>query len=450
MNERARVSHLKPKETEQGHRARHQEAQPSFDKFLGWDQGLLSLTETPFYPRVDEHAAFLASAPPGPPLTNFVMRLQRTYGNRYVQRLMQSMRVQAKFTVNPPNDVYEQEADRVADAVTGAVTSQTQRQEEEEEIQMQPAESESATVSEELETSINNAKGTGQPLSDIVREPMERAIGADFSGVRVHTDSEADVLNQQLNARAFTTGQDIFFREGEYSPGSGSGQKLIAHELTHVVQQGGARVDAKHNESPTLSEKTLEGEKGNLIGIVEEKSPDTWVERNDDGPSGGVIQRDGKKAGVESFKVEWTKNARAGAKTAKLRLDYTAKFKKDDAHDPALAEFRQNAMTKYEITDGPHKGTRGDTSPLHDDNYSRADDLRGHSKSDVDFYSNDNPGFTYDSLDANDVVDYSFTAEQMIIDTSDGDKEIAKRGPYTAKITGKHERAYPDVPKTFS
>jgi hypothetical protein len=70
---------------------------------------------------------------------------------------------------------------------------------------------------------------------------MERAFGADFSSVKVHTDAEADTLNQELNARAFTTGQDIFFRQGEYSPGSGSGQKLIAHELTHVVQQNGNR-----------------------------------------------------------------------------------------------------------------------------------------------------------------------------------------------------------------
>jgi hypothetical protein len=78
---------------------------------------------------------------------------------------------------------------------------------------------------------------------------MERAFEADFSGVKVHTDTEADIMNRQLNARAFTTGQDIFFREGEYSPSSGSGQKLIAHELTHVVQQTGkGKVQRKVNK----------------------------------------------------------------------------------------------------------------------------------------------------------------------------------------------------------
>jgi len=71
---------------------------------------------------------------------------------------------------------------------------------------------------------------------------MERAFGADFSGVRVHTDPEADALNQQISAKAFIAGPDMFFREGEYSPGSDTGRELIAHELTHVVQQVGSRL----------------------------------------------------------------------------------------------------------------------------------------------------------------------------------------------------------------
>jgi hypothetical protein len=69
---------------------------------------------------------------------------------------------------------------------------------------------------------------------------MEAAFGVDFGGVRVHADTEADTLNRSLNARAFTTGQDIYFRQGGYSPGSSSGRELIAHELVHVVQQTGA------------------------------------------------------------------------------------------------------------------------------------------------------------------------------------------------------------------
>ncbi len=70
-------------------------------------------------------------------------------------------------------------------------------------------------------------------------------MGADFSGVRVHTGGQADTLNRNLSARAFTTGQDIFFKQGEYSPGSSGGRELLAHELTHVVQQNGDSVQTK-------------------------------------------------------------------------------------------------------------------------------------------------------------------------------------------------------------
>lgn len=154
-----------------------------------------------------------------------------------------------------------------------------------------------------------------------------------------------------------------------------------------------------------------------------------------------------KKAGVESFTVEWSKGLTAGPTAANLRLEYNAKFKKDDDHDPALAEFRQNAMTRWEITDGPRKGAKGDTSPLHDDHYSRADDVAGHKITDQLFTSNDNPGWDTGQLDKDDVLDYAFTAEQMIIDTSDGNKVIEKRGPHTATIKGKDPRAYGNVPK---
>jgi hypothetical protein len=63
-------------------------------------------------------------------------------------------------------------------------------------------------------------------------------MGHDFSDVRVHTSSESDELNKQLSAEAFTTGKDVFFSQGAYDPDSGSGRELLAHELTHVVQQG--------------------------------------------------------------------------------------------------------------------------------------------------------------------------------------------------------------------
>ena len=97
-----------------------------------------------------------------------------------------------------------------------------------------------AEASEEVEERIQRSRGQGQPLGGSVRAPMEQAFGADFSSVRIHTDGESNELNQVVQAKAFTTGQDIYFRGGAYEPGSRGGQELLAHELTHVVQQGGA------------------------------------------------------------------------------------------------------------------------------------------------------------------------------------------------------------------
>ncbi|MEM9805913.1 MAG: DUF4157 domain-containing protein [Cyanobacteria bacterium P01_D01_bin.56] len=93
-----------------------------------------------------------------------------------------------------------------------------------------------------MESSINRAKGSGQALDPNLQQSMGQSMGADFGGVKVHTDAQADELNRSIQAKAFTTGNDVFFRRGEYQPASRNGQELIAHELTHVVQQGGASV----------------------------------------------------------------------------------------------------------------------------------------------------------------------------------------------------------------
>ncbi|NES83110.1 MAG: DUF4157 domain-containing protein [Moorea sp. SIO2B7] len=88
-----------------------------------------------------------------------------------------------------------------------------------------------------FERSLNRAKRGGSPLDRAFRAKVEPAMGADFSGVKVHTDSEADRLSQSIQAKAFTTGEDIFFKKGEYKPGSQKGQELLAHELTNVIQE---------------------------------------------------------------------------------------------------------------------------------------------------------------------------------------------------------------------
>ncbi|HEV8572894.1 MAG TPA: DUF4157 domain-containing protein [Actinomycetota bacterium] len=97
-----------------------------------------------------------------------------------------------------------------------------------------------ADVDDTIARAIQSKRGGGSTLDEGSRQKMERTMGEDFSGVRVHNDTEADSLSRSVKAKAFTTGQDIFFRSGEYQPGSGDGDKLLAHELTHVVQQRNA------------------------------------------------------------------------------------------------------------------------------------------------------------------------------------------------------------------
>ena len=96
-----------------------------------------------------------------------------------------------------------------------------------------------------VERSIDQARGGGNALDGATLDRMNDSFGADFSGVRVHTGGDADQMNRAVDAKAFTTGKDIFFREGAYQPGSTEGRGLLAHELTHVVQQTGDGVQMK-------------------------------------------------------------------------------------------------------------------------------------------------------------------------------------------------------------
>lgn len=108
-------------------------------------------------------------------------------------------------------------------------------------------------VAAEVEASIHSAQA-GHVLDATTRESMEAAFGADFGAVRVHTNEHADQLNRALQARAFTTGERIFFSRGAYDPTSAAGSELLAHELTHVVQQGGGRAGRKVQAQLTVSE----------------------------------------------------------------------------------------------------------------------------------------------------------------------------------------------------
>jgi hypothetical protein len=192
-----------------------------------------------------------------------VKQLQRMVGNQMVARMVADsrqarppaaqrsiVRVQAKLTVGPVGDRYEREADQIASQVMRMKTpvQRPQDKEEQQGVQRTPeiqrsspaADQGSFDVDKGWEQRLNSSKGKGQPLPDSTRSFMESRFKSDFGKVRVHSGGDSVQMSKEINAQAFTRGSDIHFAAGKYNPHSSGGQKLLAHELTHVVQQGGA------------------------------------------------------------------------------------------------------------------------------------------------------------------------------------------------------------------
>lgn len=197
-----------------------------------------------------------------------LLQLQRTYGNRTVRRLIEE-RIQPKLTVGRPDDKYEREADRVAKQVMrmpelatspptagreAAPAGRIQRMcsrcqqrfkqgkplncaECEEKIRRKEVSPNPLAMDDGLKQKIQAAQRGGELLPESVRSFFEPRFGLDFGDVRVHTGRQANEAARSMNAEAFTLGQDVVFRSGAYRPGTTAGKQLLAHELTHVVQQ---------------------------------------------------------------------------------------------------------------------------------------------------------------------------------------------------------------------
>jgi hypothetical protein len=258
--------------------------------------------------------------------------------------------VQAKLTIGEPGDQYEQEADRVAAEVVQRmnapeappITPPPRGDGEDKTIQRKPVIPITAgmpaprediqrkgqivagnvpDLQADFEKQINQARGGGRPLDAAFRAKIEPAMGADFSGVRVHTDTKADQMSQAIQAKAFTTGSDVFFRQGTYDPGSRGGQELIAHELTHVVQQ----VAETSRRTDEKGEATEGG------GILRRHSAPSRVlqMKGVGGQKIGFKQKNEQedKAAWEKLKQCW-KKAKNARKSAKANIESTLAAKK--------------------------------------------------------------------------------------------------------------------------
>jgi hypothetical protein len=172
-----------------------------------------------------------------------------------VRRSLAAPHLQAKLTVNRPGDEHEREADRVADEVTRGGMASVSPPGPPGELKRSAGAGAARSPSSQRPApdSVHQALGSpGRPLETGLRQRFEPRFGFDFGSVRIHPESPSA---RDVSARAYTVGAHIAFAPGEYAPGTGTGDRLIAHELTHVVQQAGAPARLQRDTSGKKEEE---------------------------------------------------------------------------------------------------------------------------------------------------------------------------------------------------
>ena len=219
-----------------------------------------------------------------------IEEMHTTYGNMAVQRMLDenqelSEDVSASnLHLNAVDDQFEQEADSVAKKVVRKlddplfqeeIKAVNQHKQNGAEVQAKRAMAagdlhHGGKISANFAQQIENARGGGETLPNTQRLAMEKAFGTDFSNVRIHRNKKADELNQALNARAFTSNEDVFFKSGEFHPNSRESKELLAHELTHVLQQRNEVVARQEVEKVDFEDdpETVVGVRGPFINTV--------------------------------------------------------------------------------------------------------------------------------------------------------------------------------------
>ena len=232
-----------------------------------------------------------------------VLALQRSAGNRAVTQVLEAeggnrpptgnvhhtmaggecsecskkkrLGLQTKLKVNEPGDIYEQEADRIADEVMAtpahhAVSGAPPR--------IQRFSGQSTGQMDAAPASVDHALASpGRPLEPALRQDMEQRFGYDFSRVRVHSGAAAEQSAQDVNAHAYTVGHNIVFGAGRFAPGTQEGRRLIAHELAHVIQQ-----TPPSPQPPSSSRNPTSGTTANSIATGIRHLPSRMLQRKVD------------------------------------------------------------------------------------------------------------------------------------------------------------------------
>jgi hypothetical protein len=154
-----------------------------------------------------------------------------------------------------------------------------------------------------FEQNLMSSKGGGSALPETTRSFMESRFSSSFEGVRIHTGSTAQTLSRSINAQAFTHGNDIYFNSGKFSPDTAAGGHLLAHELTHTIQQGASKPAAANTSvsRKPIIQRSAEGSVPQLTNAVAKaKGEEGKVNANKEGPDG---YREGWERLMEYFKT---------------------------------------------------------------------------------------------------------------------------------------------------
>jgi hypothetical protein len=191
------------------------------------------------------------------------LALQRSIGNQAMLRLGRTTGIQTKLKISQPGDAHEREADSVAHNVmrTADPSPTLPAKSAATGVQRKEGSAAAPNITPPTSAGMSALKGGGSPLPASSRAFFEPRFGADLSHVRVHADSRAADAASAINARAFTVGHDIAFNAGQYAPHSKEGQHLLAHELTHVVQQTGTSNVQRKAAGPDSPTRGADGER---------------------------------------------------------------------------------------------------------------------------------------------------------------------------------------------
>ena len=264
--------------------------------------------------------------------------LQRSIGNQAVQQLSENGDLQAKLEGGRSRDEREREAERVADqtvevsrAPTPAVASKHPAQDH---LQRAEAELGSAPAEREFDRETMSIHGGGQRLPESVRSFFEPHFSRDFSEVRIHTNSRADEMARGVKAKAFTYGRDLVFRSGAYRPETKEGKRLLAHELTHVVQQENTPVNRIQRQSQSKEKEQFE------ITEFDFKKGEQKATKKTSGGKVDIHYDPAKKVFRCTFHLDWTfPLSWNDERKKKYRQKFAAVIKKHWSEKYTLAEY---------------------------------------------------------------------------------------------------------------